>query len=58
MGCVICTSKGFNIKHIDGFDYNICKKCGHVYQENIKEYVRVPKSDGSGGYDTVLLKDL
>ena len=27
-------------------------------KENIKEYVKVPKSDGSGGYDTVLLKDL
>ena len=27
-------------------------------KEDIKEYVKVPKSDGSGGYDTVLLKDL
>ena len=27
-------------------------------KENIKEYVKVPKSDGSGGYDKVLLKDL
>jgi hypothetical protein len=25
---------------------------------NFKEYVKVPKDDGSGGYDKVLLKDL
>ena len=27
-------------------------------KEDIKEYIKVPKSDGSGGYDTVPLKDL
>tara|TARA_R110001592_G_scaffold236346_1_gene494633 strand:+ start:359 stop:1174 length:816 start_codon:yes stop_codon:yes gene_type:complete len=30
----------------------------NVNKENIKEYVMVPKSDGSGGYDKVLVKDL
>jgi len=29
-----------------------------VNKANIGEYVKVPKSDGSGGYDKVLLKDL
>jgi len=29
-----------------------------VNKANIKEYVLVPKSDGSGGFDKVLLKDL
>ena len=30
----------------------------NVNKANIGEYVKVPKSDGSGGYDKVLLKDL
>ena len=30
----------------------------NVSKSNIGEYVKVPKSDGSGGYDKVLLKDL
>jgi len=29
-----------------------------VNKANIGEYIKVPKSDGSGGYDKVLLKDL
>jgi hypothetical protein len=29
-----------------------------VNKEDIREYVKVPKEDGSGGYDKVLLKDL
>lgn len=36
MGCVICKNKGINIKTINKFKYNICKNCGHVYQESIK----------------------
>ena len=30
----------------------------NVNKADIKEYIKVPKSDGSGGYDKVLLKDL
>jgi|TARA_R100001224_G_scaffold44839_1_gene25826 hypothetical protein len=40
------------------FDNNGNRVAQEVNKENIKEYVMVPKSDGSGGYDKVLAKDL
>jgi len=48
--CYFGSTKNFNKRKI------IHKS--HCYKENIKEYVMVPKSDGSGGYDKVLAKDL
>lgn len=36
MGCVICKNKGFNIKIVGNYQYNICQNCGHVYQEDLK----------------------
>ena len=37
MGCVICNNSGTTIKTINSFKYNMCIKCGHVYQEDLKE---------------------
>ena len=53
------------ISNIDDTEIVVPKKDNHgnriaqnVNKANIKEYVKVPKDDGSGGYDKVLLKDL
>ena len=53
------------ISNIDDTEIVVPKTDNHgnriaqnVNKANIKEYVKVPKDDGSGGYDKVLVKDL
>jgi ubiquinone/menaquinone biosynthesis C-methylase UbiE len=36
MGCVMCNHSGKILKSLNGIYYSICKKCSHVYQEDIK----------------------
>ena len=43
---------------VENFDNRGNRIASNQSKNDIKEYVKVPKSDGSGGYDTVLLKDL
>ena len=43
---------------VENFDNHGNRIASNQSKDDIKEYVKVPKSDGSGGYDTVLLKDL
>ncbi len=55
MGCVICKNQGKILKSLRGVDYNICKKCSHVYQEDIKSkkyYEHLPYESQWDNYET------
>jgi SAM-dependent methyltransferase len=55
MGCIVCNGEGINLKVIDGFEYNICQNCGHVYQENLKDnkfYEHLPYESQWDNYET------
>jgi hypothetical protein len=43
---------------IPNYDNHGNRIAQEVNKEDIKEYIMIPKEDGSGGYDKVLLKDL